>query len=75
MESGSAADKAGIVRGDVIVKFDGQSVSSMEDLKNLMQYYEAGTTVEITIKKQSEGGYNEEEVSVTLGKRPAESAQ
>lgn len=75
VESGSAADKAGIVRGDVIIKFDGQSVSSMEDLKNLMQYYEAGTTVELTIKKQSEGGYSEEEVSVTLGKRPAESAQ
>ena len=75
VESGSAADKAGIVRGDVIIKFDEQSVSSMEDLKNLMQYYEAGTTVELTIKKQSEGGYSEEEVSVTLGKRPAESAQ
>ena len=75
VESGSAADEAGLVRGDVITKFDGQSVSSMEDLKKLMQYYEAGTTVDITIKTQSDGGYTEKTISVTLGKRPAESAQ
>ncbi|MBR1523409.1 MAG: PDZ domain-containing protein, partial [Lachnospiraceae bacterium] len=75
VESGSAADEAGLVRGDVITRFDGQSVSSMEDLKKLMQYYEAGTTVDITIKTQSDGGYTEKTISVTLGKRPAESAQ
>ena len=75
VESGSASDKAGIVRGDVITKFDGQSVSSMEDLKDLMQYYEAGTTVDLTIKKQSDGGYTEETVSVTLGRRPAGNSQ
>jgi len=28
-----------------------------------------------TVKKQAEGGYNEETVSVTLGRRPAENAQ
>lgn len=75
VDSGSAAEKAGLVRGDVIIKFDGQSVSSMEDLKRLMEYYEAGTTVELTIKTQSDGGYDEKEISVTLGKRPVENAQ
>lgn len=75
VESGSAAEKAGLVRGDVITKFDGQSVSSMADLKDLMQYYEAGTTVELTIKKQAEGGYDEEKVEVTLGRRPSDMAQ
>ena len=75
VEAGSAADKAGLVRGDVITKFDGQSVGSMSDLKDLMQYYEAGTTVELTIKKQAEGGYSEEKVEVTLGKRPSDMAQ
>ena len=72
VESGSAAEDAGLVRGDVIVKFDGQSVSSMEDLKDLMEYYEAGQTVDLTVKKQSDGGYDEEIISVTLGKRPSE---
>lgn len=72
VEAGSAAENAGLERGDVIVKFDGQAVSSMEDLKDLMQYYEAGTTVDLTIKKQTDGGYDEEKVSVTLGKRPSD---
>lgn len=72
VEAGSAAENAGLVRGDVIIKFDGQSVGSMKDLKDLMQYYEAGQTVDITVKKQSEGGYNEETISVKLGKRPSE---
>ena len=75
VDSGSAAENAGLERGDVIVKFDGQSVSSMEELKDLMQYYEAGKTVDVVVKKQAEGGYNEETVSVTLGRRPAENAQ
>ena len=75
VDAGSAAEKAGLVRGDVIIKFDGQSVGSMEDLKKLMEYYEAGTTVELTIKTQSEGGYDEKEISVTLDRRPVENAQ
>ena len=75
VEAGSAAADAGLERGDVIVKFDGQSVSSMEDLKDLMQYYEAGSTVELTIKKQTDGGYDEEKVSVTLGRRPSDQSR
>ena len=59
----------------MITKFDDQTVSSMEDLKGLMQYYEAGTKVNLTIKRQSERGYTEETVEVTLGRRPADKAQ
>ena len=75
VDEGSAADNAGLERGDVITKFDDQTVSSMEDLKGLMQYYEAGTKVNLTIKRQSERGYTEETVEVTLGRRPADKAQ
>ena len=75
VESGSAADKAGLERGDVITKFDGQSVDSMEELKNLMEYYEAGTTVDLIVKKQTGDGYKEETVTITLGKRPSDEAQ
>ncbi|MCR5746685.1 MAG: trypsin-like peptidase domain-containing protein [Lachnospiraceae bacterium] len=75
VDSGLAADKAGIERGDVIIKFDDQTVGSMEDLKELMQYYEAGTKVNITIKKQADGGYTEKSIEVTLGKRPTEQTQ
>ena len=54
-------------RLDIITKFDGQSVSSMEELKDLMEYYEAGDEVEITIQTQKDGGYAEEKHTVKLG--------
>ena len=32
---GTAADKAGIVKGDIITKFDGSSITSMEELQKV----------------------------------------
>ena len=65
---GSPAEKAGIKKGDIITAFDGREVASMTVLKERMRYYAAGTTVEITIKSAS-NGYEEQNISVTLGKR------
>ncbi|MBQ7464300.1 MAG: trypsin-like peptidase domain-containing protein [Lachnospiraceae bacterium] len=67
VEAGSPADEGGLEKGDIITKFDGQSVSSMEELKDLMEYYEAGDEVEITIQTQKDGGYAEEKHTVKLG--------
>ncbi len=66
---GTAAQKAGLVRGDIITKFDGSSVSSMEELQSMMEYYAAGTEVEITIQQGSPGGYQEKKIMVVLGSR------
>lgn len=41
----------------------------MEDLSTRMQYYKAGETVEVTIKRASGGEYVEQTVSVTLRKK------
>ena len=64
---GTAAANAGLVKGDIITKFDGSTVSSMEDLQKMMQYYAAGTQVDITIQQGSPSGYQEKTVTVTLG--------
>lgn len=69
---GSAAEQAGIQRGDVIVKFDGQKVSTREELKNLVEYYKAGETTTVTVKRAVNGQYEEIELEVTLGNRPKE---
>ena len=69
VEDGSAAANAGIVKGDIITKFDDQTVGSMEDLKDLMQYYKSGQTVNVTMQVQNAGGYSEQVVSVTLGQK------
>lgn len=69
---GSAAEQAGIQHGDVITKFDGQRVSSRIELKQLVQYYKAGETVKVSLKRFSDGEYQDVELEVTLGSQPTE---
>lgn len=67
--SGSAADKADITSGSVITKFDGKSVTDIESLQDLLQYYEAGETVELTLQVPDGDSYKEKTVSITLGSK------
>ena len=68
---GGAADNAGIKKGDIIVKLDGQKVSGKDDLIDKLQYYEAGETIEVVISRANSGEYKEQTVEVTLGSKPA----
>ena len=68
---GGAADKAGIKKGDIVVKLDGQKVSGKNDLVDKLQNYESGETVEVVIARANNGEYKEETVEVTLGSKPA----
>lgn len=66
---GSGAAKAGIAKGSIITKFDGITIGDMAGLKELLQYYQAGEKVEVTIQvPSSDGEYTEEKVEVTLGR-------
>ena len=65
---GSAAEKAGITPGIVLTKFDGESVTAISQLQNLLQYYKAGETVEVTLQVPGQNNsYEEKTVSITLG--------
>lgn len=65
---GSGAEKAGLRKGDVITKFDGKNITQIQELTELLQYYPAGETVELTIQTiGSDNAYTEKKVSVTLG--------
>ena len=68
---GGAADKAGIKKGDIIVKLDGQKVSGKDDLVDKLQYYESGETIEVVIARAESGEYKEQTVKVTLGSKPS----
>ena len=68
---GGAADNAGIKKGDIIVKLDGQKVSGKDDLVDKLQYYEAGETIEVVISRANSGEYKEQTVEVTLGSKPS----
>jgi serine protease Do len=64
---GGGADQAGIRTGDIITKFDGETIESYDDLQNIIKYYKAGTTVKITYQRQEDGKYVSHDVNVTLG--------
>lgn len=68
--SGSPAEKAGISAGDVIVKFEGNNVSTMSGLKEKLAIKKVNTKVKITFKRANQSGtYEEKTVTVTLGKK------
>lgn len=67
--SGCGADKAGLKKGDILTKFDGISVGSYDSLRERLQHYEAGESVEVTVMSSENGEYVEKTVTVTLSSK------
>jgi S1-C subfamily serine protease len=65
--SGSPAETAGILTGDVIVAFDGRAVTSAQGLTNDVQGSQSGTSVKLTLYR----GQHKISVTATLGLAPA----
>lgn len=63
------AQKAGIMRGDVITKFEGNSIATMEELQEYLAAYPAGTTITLTYERLEDGEYVEYECKVLLEKK------
>ena len=70
VEDDSPAQEAGICKGDIIVKLDGQKVSDGDDLLDKLQYYKSGEKIEAVIARATNGEYEENTVELTLGTRP-----
>ncbi|MBO4415095.1 MAG: trypsin-like peptidase domain-containing protein [Lachnospiraceae bacterium] len=66
----SAAEKAGILVGDIITQINSVNVQTSTDLRNEITSYKAGTTVKITLQRLSRGRFKEVELEVTLGVNP-----
>ena len=56
VNDGGAADKAGLKQYDFIVAVDGERVSSMIDLTNILDQHEAGDTVKVTVVRYNQAG-------------------
>lgn len=69
VEEGQAASNAGVQAKDIIVEFDGQTVSSKDDLEDKLQYYATGETVSMVIARAENGEYVERNVEITMGAR------
>ena len=63
---GGAAANSDLKEKDIITKFDGQSITTMEELTDMLTYYESGSQVTLTVQTLVNGAYIEHEVSVTL---------
>lgn len=64
---GGAAANADIQKGDIITKLGNTTITSISQLKEELQYYKAGETVEITLQRNTDNkGYQEQTVKVTL---------
>jgi S1-C subfamily serine protease len=86
VEAGTPAAKAGIrggnleaqtsggkvaVGGDIIVKVDGKTISSADDLTNLIGSKKPGETISVEVLRATgTGGYEHKTIKVTLGARP-----
>ncbi|MCI6812500.1 MAG: trypsin-like peptidase domain-containing protein [Lachnospiraceae bacterium] len=61
------AKSAGMLKGDIIVGFEGSKIRTMEDLQGYLEYYEMGETVEVTVQRGNAGGYEEITLQIMLG--------
>lgn len=68
---GSPAATAGIMTGDIITKFDGNTITTYEELQSVMQYYGAGDTATLVVERVINGSYEEISIDITLGSKPA----
>lgn len=62
INSGSAADKAGLKQGDIITKIDGKPVKGSLSLVGFVRQYAVGDTVELTVVRNG----SEKKIPVTL---------
>ena len=69
-EDGPAAE-AGAMKGDILIEFDGLTVTTVEDVMDEIRYYESGEEVELTVLRADNGEYKEKKLTVTLGTKEA----
>ena len=69
LENGAAA-RAGLKKGDIIVKIGDQDIKSMDELKAELEYYEAGSEVTFTVMQIRDGDYAQTRIRVVLGTKP-----
>ncbi|MDD3221985.1 MAG: PDZ domain-containing protein [Clostridia bacterium] len=66
----SAAERAGLQQGDVITGFDGEDISTMEQLQELLADHVPGDEIVLTVQRQRvQGDFTEMELSTILGSK------
>ena len=64
---GTGAEAAGLQIGDIIIALNEEEITSMDELKDELSYYEEGATVNLKIMRAGTLGYETLTVEITLG--------
>ncbi len=70
VSEGGAAQKAGLLAGDVITKADSVEITSITQLRDYVTSKRVGTEVTVTYMRKTGSEYAEGTLKVTLGKNP-----
>lgn len=71
VEKGSPAEAAGLKKGDIITKIEGQEVTTVTELNKVKYTYKIGDTITLTVLRSGK----EEELKLTLGEEPAKTEE
>ena len=66
VEDFSPAEKSGLKSGDVIIKADGKSITTMDELNEIKNSHQIGDTMTLTVNRNG----NNKDISVTLEETP-----
>lgn len=67
----SPAEKAGLLKGDIITALEGQSLTPNDSLANRLLQYKPGDTVSISVMREG----RQQEISIVLGTSPNQNTQ
>ncbi len=68
----TAAEAAGLRQGDIITKFGGNTIRSMDELQKELEFYAKGDQVEVKVMTMTVAGYEEVTKTLTLGNKVSE---
>ena len=68
----SAAQKGGLLVGDIITAINGVSVTTNSKLIELVQSKKYGTEITMTVQRRIDGEFQEMTLTITLGRKPVE---
>ena len=66
VEDFSAAEKAGIKIGDVIIEADGKTIKSMDELNEIKNSHQIGDSIKLKVNRDG----SDKELTITLGEQP-----
>ena len=66
VEDFSAAEKAGLKIGDVIIEADGKKITTMDELNEIKNSHQIGDEMKVKVNREGQ----EKELTITLGEQP-----